>query len=60
MIHFKACPRCVGDLELRHEYGEWIVRCVQCGWEYEGNIGTTGDRTAGVASIRRITRRGNR
>ena len=32
MIHFKACPRCVGDMELRHEYGEWVVRCVQCGY----------------------------
>lgn len=29
----KACPRCEGDLQLKHDIGGAYIECVQCGLE---------------------------
>ena len=35
MIHFKACPRCRGDVHVSSDiYGRYM-ECLQCGYEYE-------------------------
>jgi hypothetical protein len=32
MVHFKGCPRCHGDLHLKHDMEGLYLSCLQCGF----------------------------
>ena len=32
MVHFKACPRCTGDLYLEEDTAGEYLTCVRCGY----------------------------
>lgn len=50
MIYFNACPKCHGDLTMKHDgYGSF-VSCLQCGFMRDINIKPDTAKTPVVAN----------